>query len=216
MKIYLYVLFLVAIFLIIVPILLSLGIKNIPNNFQPSMFKTVSISSTGTIKQFFVSPENRLDGLGMSVKNPNFTNKTDLILQLYDEKDNLITTATKSGGTITDGGFIKFIFEPIPNSQGRKYSFVLLAPDSNPKEPFLVFLTQENNPQALGLIVSQKLADVQISFVSYYKTKNSFATIYKIYYGLVTKLMADAAFTVVYSLIIILGMGYIVKVKLFQ
>lgn len=211
MRIYFYILFLVATFLIVLPVCLSLGIQNIPNNFQSSLSKTINIDSASTIKQFFVSPENRLNGLGMSIKNPNYANKTDLVLQLYDENDNLVRTVAKSGSVITDGGFIKFIFEPIPNSRGRKYSFVLLALDSNPKEPFSIFVTKEQSSQALGLLVGQKPRNEQISFVSYYKTNSIFATIYKIYYGFITKLMADPAFTIVYLSIIVLGLGYIIK-----
>ncbi len=103
----LFILFLV----IIVPGVLALGVKLVPNGDQPgyNSDQRLSIYGERTVSQKFISDSTNLAAIGTSIRNPNLKNKKDIILNLYDGNEKLIRTSVLNGLAFQDGEFVMFL-----------------------------------------------------------------------------------------------------------
>ncbi|MDP3918075.1 MAG: hypothetical protein Q8Q30_02795 [Candidatus Woesebacteria bacterium] len=142
-----YTTFTILFILFIVPALMASLIKMIPADDQPGYgdMGRVSVYGIRDFTQYFVSKNKNLVAIGTTIKNPNLKNKKDIIFNLYDNNDNLIRTTTLNGFNIGDGDFVKIIFNVIPDSKDKKYSFILESPDAKEDEIIEVFLTNETD-----------------------------------------------------------------------
>ncbi|HLD92278.1 MAG TPA: hypothetical protein VI795_02680, partial [Patescibacteria group bacterium] len=79
--------FTVLFLVFIVPVILSLALKIIPKNIQPSYDSNIRISvyKDREFTQEFIANNNNLTSIGTSIRNPNLKNKKDVIFNLYDE-----------------------------------------------------------------------------------------------------------------------------------
>ncbi len=218
--------------LIILPALLSLGIRIIPGQMQPSLGTTERIYSTSVVTEAFAASRNNLNGIGLSLKNPNYQNKQNVVVSLFSEEGELLSESTVNGASIPDGDFIKFIFKPIEESRGKNFVFVLSSvwsQDSdatevfyanekviNPQkllngkipclskssDPKIIMIDPKNNP-GCTLVLLENSKKANVSYITFYKATNPFLTIQEIYLGWWNRLYADKPFFVAYLLIVI-------------
>ena len=112
----------VLILVTFLPISLTFGISYVSGGTQPSLGNTKSIYEQFTLSQTFISTKDNLAGIGVSIKNPNFANKKQAFVNIYDS-DKKIRSVTLNGQNIADGKFVKIFFEPIKDSVGRKFTW---------------------------------------------------------------------------------------------
>lgn len=192
------------IFLMFLPAILIYFIKEAPNDFQPPLHSTEHIYADSTTSQSFLSYENDLSGIGISIKNPNLQNQKDIILQIYDQDNQLIRNVSINGSKIHDGQLVKFKFDPIKDSKDRVFKFTLQAPQEGEQTKSLeVFLTYEIPNWSRGLYINNNLSDASISFVTYHHIESPLLNIFNIYTKWWYKLSGDLPFLISYLTIFI-------------
>ena len=176
------------------PGLLSFGIRYLPVEVQLPLGATERIYGNKFIEGKLLSPYNNFNGVGLSFKNPNLQNKEEIIFKITKENGELTRTTVLSGRTVPDGGFVRFMFEPIADSKGVKYDFTLTSPSSREKDALEVYLSKDSNTPAS---------------VIYYKPLSKVVLLRNIYSGWINRFWEDKAFAIFYLGIIFLGFGYL-------
>ncbi len=207
MKIIIFTTVLVLILVCILPALLALGIRNVPDRYQPSLDRVQEAYGDVVISQSFISTRDNISMIGLSIKNPNLENKKDISMNIYDKDNNLLRKSTLNGKSIPDGDFIKFKFPPIQDSKNKMITFSLSAPSSGKTEALEIFLTKQSISGVEYLKVSpikvdDQEASMSTSFVPFYKVSSPIALMSEIYIDWVKRFFADRIFSVVYILLI--------------
>ena len=71
--------------------------------------------------QKFISPQKNLNSIAINFQNPGLVGHDQININLINQ-NNIIQSFTTSGYSINDGGWIKFEFSPIVDSQNKEYS----------------------------------------------------------------------------------------------
>ena len=192
---------------LIIPAFLALGIKMIPNDFQASFDDSQKVYKDREISQNFIADKDYLSGLGVSIRNLNLMNKKDVVMSLRKE-NNLIREVALNGGVIGDGQLVKFIFDPITDSKGQTYKVVFSAGDSNIDEALEIFLTK-SFPGA-SVTIGKEIYQESLAGVLYYRPQSKLLLVSGIYQGWLQKFLSDLPFAIFYTLLILLGLGYLV------
>lgn len=175
---------------ILLPVILSIGISLIPGNTQPSLTTTERIYNDAIIDQVFNASRDNLSGIGLSIKNPNYQNKKDVTVSLYHSGE-YIRSKTVNGASIADGDYVKFIFDPVHNSNGKRYNFTVSASQADVSEALEVFYSDKPN----------------LSFVTLYRPTSIISLNTEIYGNLLANLVSDTGFFIFWisGVVIILG-----------
>lgn len=139
----------VILFLVfLAPAVLALGIKLIPLEDQPgyNSDQRLSIYRDRGIVQKFISKDANLSAIGTSIRNPNLKNKKNIVLTIFDGEMKLVRTSVINGQNVEDGDFVKFVFDPLPDSKDKTYIFTLESPDAGPGETIEVFYIENDRP----------------------------------------------------------------------
>lgn len=175
--------------LFIVPVLMLLLIKMVPSGDQPgyNWYSRVSIYGERELTQEFLSKYKNMTAVATSIKNPNLRNKKDINFNLYDENNNLIRTSKLNGFNIGDGDFMKFVFEPVIDSEGKQYKFIISAPTTNADEYIDLFLTDPTK-EVLSYTYDNETKKGGIPMVTFHKSEDIFTKIKDIYTNIFSKL----------------------------
>ena len=167
----------------ITPAILALGIKLIPEEDQPGYNSNQRLSIYGerTVSQKFISQDANLSAIGTSIRNPNLKNKKDIILTLTDVKMKVVRTSVINGQNVEDGNFIKFVFDPIPDSENTTYVFTLASPEAGPEETIEVFYTQSMPSWIVEYTYDRNLYPGGLPAVLYFKPGSRLEVIKEIY-----------------------------------
>lgn len=214
MKLIIFSTIIIILLIFILPAILSFGINYIPQNDQPSLDKTQKIYGYLSVSQAFISKNANLSVIGVSLKNPNLTNKKDITLSVY-EGNVLLRSSVLNGSHISDGKFVKFKFEPIVDSENKSFLFILAAPATTQEEAdnnnaLEVFLTNQRNEGVYELLVGDKIVpNTSVAFVSFSKPPYPIYVLETIYSKWLNKLMADWKFFTVYAILIFTLAGFL-------
>lgn len=128
--------------LLLVPVVLSMGLKMIPVNTQPGFNYDVRVSiyRDRVFVQKFTAQKENLTAIGMSIRNPNLKNKADVIFNLENLDGSIVRSVLLNGMNLEDGSFTKFVFDPIPDSLGKEYLFTISSPGAGPEETLELFI----------------------------------------------------------------------------
>lgn len=181
-------------FVFLTPIILALGIKMIPGEDQPGYNpdQRLSIYRTRDVTQKFVSSDTNLSAIGTSIRNPNLKNKKDIILTLFDAKMATVRTSIINGQNVEDGNFIKFVFDPISDSENKTYFFTLASPDAGPEETIEVFYTQSMPGWIEQYSYDKKTYSGGLPIVLYFKPVSKITVIMDIYSDLFSRLLPQS------------------------
>lgn len=225
---YYYFSFLIILFALILPIVVSLGIRYIPGNTQPGLMTTERIYGSAVVLQSLEVHRDNFAGVGLSIKNPNFQNKKNITLTVLDDNLKFIRLATINGGAIGDGDYVKFTFEPIENSSNRKYYFVLSANEADISEALEVFYSNDFDlhrffPEKLDFCTNEIIGQVEcnslsiknttkpsVSFVALYKPASFLSLVQEIYGALGAHMLEDKIFLLFWSFLVSGLFGYLV------
>lgn len=174
---------------LILPGLLALGVKYLPSGVQPPLHKTKDVYGERFISQEFTSFRSNLTGIAMTVKNPNLKNKKDVFLHVYDENSEVLRETKLNGANIEDGNFVKFLFNPISDSKGKAYKFIITSPESGEGEVLPIFYTDEK-PVWSGLMMFEDNEGIEgsVSFVTLHKPESKLEVVSEIYSDLFSRL----------------------------
>jgi len=181
--------------LFVVPAILALGLKLIPGGDQPGYNSDarLTIYRTREVTQKFVSSSTNLSAIGTSIRNPNLKNKKDIILTLYDDRMDKIRTSTVNGQNIQDGDFIKFVFETIPDSKEKTYTFTLVSPEAGPEETIEVFYTQTMPNWIKEYSYEGSTYQGGLPIVLYFKPASKLSVVNSIYSNLFLKFLGQTS-----------------------
>lgn len=171
-------------------------INMIPAGDQPGYGpRRLSIYGKEELSQKFISNNKNLTAIGTTIKNPNLKNKKEVILNLYDNNNNLIRRSILNGFNIGDGDFVKFVFDVIPDSVNKEYLFTLSSPTAGADEIIEVFLMENpvdmDNP-ASGIIeytFAEETFAGGIPLVTFHKPENKWEIIRGVYSNWLSKLL---------------------------
>lgn len=200
----------VLILLVVIPVGLTFLIRIIPNDIQPSLNDTEKIYDDYLLSQSFISLQDNLSGIGVSIKNPNFANKKDLKIDIYDSDDNLLRTVVLNGQNIADGKFVKIMFDPILSTKNKKYSWILSSQESRFQDALEVFLTNQKPSWILDFRVKDSLKSNGLSFVTLHKVSSPTEVLNKVLGEALNNLIKDKAFFITYGGIILMIWGSLV------
>jgi len=168
--------------LLLAPALLSLGIREIPLKSQGALVNRHKIYGDIVARQEFISQKNGLSAIAVTIRNFNLVNKKDITLTLVSE-DKVVREAKLNGANIPDGAFVKFKFDSIPDSFGKRYLLYISSPNSTSAEAFEIYFGEDNKT---------------VAFSDYYKISSKAALIRDIYKSFALKMFADRIFAVFY------------------
>lgn len=174
----------------VVPGILVSVIDMIPADDQPGYNPDQRLSIYGKRKviQKFISRQEDLTAIGTSVRNPNLKNKKEVVLNLYDESDQLIRTSILDGQNIEDGNFIKFVFEPIAGSGDREYKLVLSSPEAGPEETVEVFYIKDSTNEILEYTYDEETHPGGVPLVTFHKPESKWGVVKNVYSSWVQRL----------------------------
>lgn len=176
--------------LFIMPGVMASTIKMTPAGDQPGYGpRRLSIYSKHELIQKFISKEKNLTAIGTTVKNPNLKNKKEVILDLYDSGHNLIRKSILNGFNIGDGDFVKFVFEPIMDSQNKEYIFILSSPNAGADEIVEVFLMDNPADGIIEYTFGEETHDGGIPLVTFHKPQSKWEVIRRVYSNWLSKLL---------------------------
>ncbi len=200
----------IILLLIVLPALLTLGVRYLPDRYQPSLDKVFDLYGPTSLSQSFIATDDNLAIIGLSIKNPNLQNKKDLTLTVVDSGNNILSTSTLNGASIPDGDFVKFKFSPIISSKSKHLTFVLSSPSSNRNDALEIFLTKQkltgvDDLKKLPLSVdASDVASTSASFVPFYKVNSPLSLIKNTVSDFSSRFFADRIFAVCYILLVAL------------
>ena len=183
------------------PFLSSFLVRYVSFDYQPSLDKTQRLDGFTTISQNFVASAKKLVAIGMSIKNPNFTNKTDVIIQVYDQNKVKLGEGVLNGANIADGDFVKFNLTQIPLEVGNEYYFTLTSPSTPEEFPYGVYISDSSKYE--NHLRNEIEDNGAVSFVSFYKPDSHTALVADIYKKWFNKLLGDRPFFYFYSGVIV-------------
>jgi len=176
---------------LLVPAILAMTLKMVPAGDQPGYNSDQRISIYGKrgVSQEFVSKEKNLTAIGTSIRNPNLKNKKEIILSLYDENNKLIRTSVLNGQNVQDGDFVKFVFELIPDSLNKTYSFTIFSPEAGPEETIEVFYINSPTDSVLEYTYDEITYLGGLPIVTFHKPDSKWETVKRIYSSWFSRLL---------------------------
>lgn len=205
---------LIVIMVFVVPGVMSVAIESLPANSQPPFTTSQRVFRDEVINQKFVSDAENISAIGLSLKNPNLKEQTDVVLKVYDEKGVLLRESSINGKYISDGGFIKFKFFPIEQSKNSNFSFSLTSSMPLSDHNLEIFLTEENGSGS-GLEINQKVVDHKnISYVVFEKVLDRKGVLIDTYKNWWNKFAEDSFFAGFYIIFIFGIIYYFLKLNI--
>lgn len=197
-----------AIFLI--PLVLSVFIKEIPNDVQPSLEGTQIIYKDLNVSQNFKSELDNLSGIGISIKNPYFRNHKNLTVNLFSEDKKILQTKSINGANIKDGDLLNIQFDTIRDSKNKLFILELVSLDTESNEAFEIFLTSKKTPWVGDLYINSAKQSSSLSLITYHRS-NILTIPSGIFIQLFKRLFADLPFAIIYLMLIGILSVYLVK-----
>ncbi len=166
MKLIFFTVCLVIFLIVILPVLMAFGIRNIPGGIQPPLKDTKKIYGQYSYYQSFISPQDNLAGIGVSLKNPRLVNKNQNYFNLYNEKNEIIRKVTLKGENIADGELVKILFEPVSDSLDKKFTWSIASPDSTKDNGLEVFQTDKKASWSREFKINGQVSEDSLSYVT--------------------------------------------------
>lgn len=211
MKLILLTTFFVSGLIFFFPAILSAGISYLPERIQPEMEATQRIFGAATLNQEFLSKKSNLAGIGLSIKNPYFRNKKDLLFSIKNDKGKTIRSVVHSGKNINDGNFLIIKFDPIIDSKDKNFSFELFSPDSADDDSLEVFISKNPESQGSNFKVNNEYSDWSLAYVTYYKQRNPILNWVEIYKNALLRFSQDTGFFMLYVFLITLALSILMR-----
>jgi hypothetical protein len=133
----------------------------------------------------------------LQMKNPGLVSHQDFIFRIIDSSGNILRSINFNGQNIGDPGSVRFQFEPLSASYGKKLRVEVLKADGGDEQ----------------IVKVNVASDGSMSYTSYYRTGNKFQNIREVLLSVFNKIIKDYVFIFTWTalLILILVKGYRLK-----
>jgi len=180
---------LIIAFVFLSPLIVSFGLRELPITNQKPFGDHRKVYGEIVYNTNIIGEEANLLAVGLSFRNYNLLNKKDITMILYNDGIE-VRKASVNGGSITDGGLIKFRFAPLVDSKDKSYSVEISSKDSNDEDSLQVYFDSTGS---------------DLNYQLFYKP-NYLSTVTSVYNNWLAKLLSDKLFLGFYVLaIIVLG-----------
>ena len=126
-----------------------------------------SINSKSDAEQTFYAGQDYFREINVKLGTFQKVNQCNLTFSLYDENMKLIASSTADGSKIKDNSFYQFIFNPIENSKGKKYTLKIQSDGDLNNSIALWISTTDIYPQGTFEINNNKVSsdmDMQLFY----------------------------------------------------
>jgi len=162
-----------------------LAVRNRLDSNQPYRETFMPLKEKETQKQSFVANHDFVNIIILYFKNPGLANQEEFNFKLKGEDGQVLVEKEFSGFNIGDPGEIRFQFEPLIGTKGKKLSFELMAQSS-----------------AESLISIGTDSERGLSYSVYYRTTNKKMALVELFSGFFKRLLEDKFFLVIWLLLI--------------
>lgn len=190
-------LFLFLFFIFSLPALLSFGLNFVPYSFQPPFLGSERLFDDAPLTQEFISPQDNLAAIGVSIRNFNLQSKGDVTLEVISD-NNIVRRSVVKGEKVKDGDMVIFKFDKIKDSSGKNFLFRLSTLGVDKQKAFEVYTTGGKQDFAGDLKVGEYVVEKPISFLLYFAPESRFSLIRDIYTSWILRFSQDLPFTVFY------------------
>ncbi len=195
----------VVIIIVIFPLGLIYSLETISFADQPGFSNKVALNKDSHIKQEVFIDRGNFSGVGMSIKNPNLKNKKEVILNVYDDKGQLVRTSLLSGYNIPDGSLVNYYFTPIAESQNNWYTIEISSPDTEQYVSLDIFITKKNVSWLGKLYVANdEYKEGKIALKTYFKPSNKLEIVNIVISDIYSRITRDKFFVLSYLFTILL------------
>lgn len=122
------------------------------------------------VGQSFVADKNKLTRVDVKFATFARTNTNDIIFKMREAdppKD--IVNITVNAAKIKDNSYFGFVFDPIPESQGKSYVFSISSPGSIPGNAITIWYTTEEAYGGGTAILNNSTIQGDLNFKTYVK-----------------------------------------------
>lgn len=200
-----------AVAVVLLPFFSALLINYVSYDTQPSLDKTQKLDEKNSVRQSFIAKDASLKSIGMSIKNPNFTNKTDVFISVYNINNLKIVSGELSGVNIADGDFVKFVFPPISLKIGEKYYFDLSSPTTPEDTPYGVYIS--DNSLFENHMINKDEDEGAVSYVIFYEPDSQLGLATDIYKKMLSRFFSDKFFSIFYMTLVLGLMAGVIFAK---
>jgi hypothetical protein len=186
-------LFLFLFFILSLPALLSFGLNFVPYSFQPPFLGSERLFDDAPLTQEFISPQDNLAAIGVSIRNFNLQSKGDVTLEVILDK-NVIRRSVVNRERIKDGDMVIFKFDKIEDSSGKNFVFRLSTLGVDKQKAFEVYTTADKQDFAGDLKVGEYVVEKPISFLLYFAPESRLSLIRDIYTSWILRFSQDPSF----------------------
>lgn len=112
--------------------------------FQEISEKHLYVAPGNELSQTFVSTEDKLAGIRFPVYNPRLGGNESYLLNILDDRSNILRTEVISESNLSWGGDLRFDFAPINGSRGKKFAFSISYIGGNKEDGESVLLLNQD------------------------------------------------------------------------
>ena len=171
-----------------------LAVKNRFDGSQPQRDLFLSLNSSQILNQTFTAEHDFINIIILYFKNPGLANKEEYLFTLKGINGEVLVSQPFSGYNIGDPSDIRFQFEPLVGSKGKKYTIELT--------------TDSKTEPSIGVGAEEKKG---LSYSVYYRTNNKKLALVDLVFGFWRRFFTDWLFALfwlsVLTGLLILGWG---------
>lgn len=145
-------------------ILLSLGVRRLPDVSQPQVKKEVWIYKGHEVSQTIRPLHDGFNVVHIYLRNVSLRNQDRFVFTVSDSGGTVIRKIDLTGYNIGDGDNVRFQFAPIPDSAGKEYTINLSSPETTYAKSIGVgFISGNNYPGGDAHVSGETPGDIAFS-----------------------------------------------------
>lgn len=160
------------------------------------------------VGQTFVVNKDNLNIIILDLKNAALKNQQPIYFHLEEAKTaRSLKEIEISGLNVGDPSSVRFQFDPILNSAGKKYRFYLYSPTSTEEDAIEVYYSSQDLYSEGEMMVDNQKLEGELRFTSYYYPGSKTTVIREMIKDFSMRLLADKSFVIAYLALLFLTFG---------
>lgn len=184
------------------------GIRKRIDITQTSGDDLYRLSSDKTVGQTFLANKDNLNIIILDLKNAALRNQQPIYFHLEEAKTALSLREIEiSGLNVGDPSSVRFQFDPILDSAGKKYYFYLNSPTSTKEDTIEVYHSSQDLYSGGEMMVNDQKFEGELRFTSYYYPGSKTTTAREMVKDFRARLLVDKSFLIAYLVLLFLTFG---------
>jgi len=207
-KIWLKVIFVLVTAILVVLLFSVFGVRKRIDIAQTSGDILYQIYEDRKIGQTFIANKDNLNIIILDLKNAALKNQQPIYFHLEEAKTaRSLKEIEISGLNVGDPSSVRFQFDPILDSAGKKYHFYLDSPTSTKEDAIEVYYSSQNLYSEGEIVIDDQEFVGELRFTSYYYPGSKTTVIREMIKDFSMRLLADKSFVIVYLFLLFLTFG---------